>query len=435
MNKNRLKKSILCVSLLFCMIGHCIISVTADTQEFPYDKPLPTDYEGTLTMWGWDEEYYTAITEAFQKKYPNVKFEYTKVDGTNLLQKYEIALISGKELPDIAWAMVDYRGKMFELDMWELLDEAPYHVSLSQFFQYLQPKMVNSDGNICGIEQSLSPVGLMYQKDLAKEYLGTDDPKELETMLKDWSSFIDKGREVQQKSNGNVYIFFGSNDILQIVQSQQSQVWVDEKTLNAEKTFEKTLNLMCQFRDEKTSDGMAAYWRQTSSEKKHIFTPCTFWSVKLMEQELSVTKGSGQWGLMHIPEGSVSWGGTAMGITKSCKDKRLAWEFLKFATLSTEGAKVLHTLGLMTAAKQPYEEEPMLASYQSNLFGEQDIGIYFMEEIVPDIEGKALSEEDVVIQERLSLILSVIANDPSVTAQDAMQMLKNELEEAGICTE
>lgn len=405
----------------------------ARESETPYNEPLPKDYEGTLSMWGWDETYFKTIAQAFQEEYKNVTFEYTEVDGAKLLQKYEIALISGKELPDIAWAMIDYRGRMFELDMWEPLDEEPYLVSLDQFYEYIQPQIVNSHGKICGLEQSLSPVGLMYRKDLARKYLGTDDPQKLEAMLSDWDSFIEKGKEVQKKSKGEVYIFFGSNDILKIVQSQRKEVWTDEETINVEKTFGRTLDLMCRFRDERTADGSGAYWRQTAGERKHIFTPCTFWSVKLMEP--LDEKEKGQWGLIHIPEGSVSWGGTAMGITKSCKDKRLAWEFLKFAALSSEGAEALNQIGLMTAAKKPYEENPMLASYKSELFGEQDMGIYFMEEIVPDIKGRALEEEDMVIQERLDLILSVIANDSAVTADDALEMLEKELQEAGISTE
>lgn len=68
---------------------------------------------------------------------------------------------------------------------------------------------------------------------------------------------------------------------------------------------------------------------------------------------------------MSAPEGNANWGGTSMGITKTCKDKRLAWEFLKFATLSTEGARTLNSMGLMTTAKKPYEEDPSLKSYKS----------------------------------------------------------------------
>ncbi len=284
MSKKWNKKRILfvCACILSIFSVHSDAVENSDTAEISYDEPLPENYEGTLTMWGWDKEYYTTITQAFQEKYPNVKFEYVDVEGSNLLQKYEIALISGKELPDIAWAMIDYRGRMFELDMWETLNKEPYHMSLDQVYEYVQPKMVNSKGDICGIEQSLSPVGLMYRKDLARKYLGTDEPQKLEEMLKDWDSFIEKGRQVQKESDGEVYILFGSNDVLQIVQSQQTEVWTEAETIDAEKTFGRTLELMCRFRDEKTVDGMGAYWSQTSDEKKHIFTPCTLWSVKLM---------------------------------------------------------------------------------------------------------------------------------------------------------
>ena len=41
-----------------------------ETSEIPYDEPLPEDYKGTLSMWGWDNDYYQTITGAFQEKYP-----------------------------------------------------------------------------------------------------------------------------------------------------------------------------------------------------------------------------------------------------------------------------------------------------------------------------------------------------------------------------
>ncbi len=76
-------------------------TVQQEKAEIPYDEPLPRDYEGTLSMWGWDEDYYRTVTEAFQKKYPKVEFDYTEVEHKDLPQKYETALISGGELPDL----------------------------------------------------------------------------------------------------------------------------------------------------------------------------------------------------------------------------------------------------------------------------------------------------------------------------------------------
>lgn len=92
-------------------------SKNKETQEISFDEELPKDYEGTLTMWGWDTDYYQTVTQAFQEIYPNVTFEYTSVEHKDLPQKYETALIVGGELPDIAWSVIDFRGEVFELDM------------------------------------------------------------------------------------------------------------------------------------------------------------------------------------------------------------------------------------------------------------------------------------------------------------------------------
>ena len=174
-----------------------------DWQE-SYDEPLPADYEGTLSMWGWDDAYYKTVTEAFRKKYPNVKFEYTPVENGDLIQKYKTALITGGELPDIGWAVMAYRAEIFELDMWEPLNQEPYGFDISQVHECVRPQMMNSKRDVCGIEQTLAAAGLAYRRDLAEEYLGTDDPKELEAMFPDWQSFIEKGKEVYDNSNGTV---------------------------------------------------------------------------------------------------------------------------------------------------------------------------------------------------------------------------------------
>ena len=209
-------------------------AVYAEKAE-DYSEPLPEDYEGTLTMWGWDDPYFEGITKAFNKKYPNVKFEYTPMANGDSLQKYQTALATGTELPDIGWAIIDSRAKVFELDMWEDLSAEPYNFDINEVYDYLHPKMVNSKGAVCGIEQCLSPAGIAYRKDLAKEYLGTDDPKELEAMFPDWEAFIEKGKEVLEKSDGKVYMWPGIADAQQFIREQGAVSWIDGDTINATK--------------------------------------------------------------------------------------------------------------------------------------------------------------------------------------------------------
>lgn len=392
-----------------------------------YDSSLPADYEGTLSMWGWDDEYFKIVSEAFQEKYPNVKFEYTPVENGDLIQKYKTALITGGELPDIGWAVMAYRAGIFELDMWEPLNQEPYGFDISQVYECVRPQMMNSKGDVCGIEQSLAAAGLAYRKDLAMEYLGTDNPKELEAMFPDWQSFIAKGKEVYEKSGGKVYLWPGLADAQQFIREQQGISWIEGDTIHVTEALKHSLDIVCEFRDSHTSDTLEAWtpeWYEALGKGTHIFTGCATWSVAFeIEQYDPEGKDKGHWGLMSAPEGNILWGGTTMGITKTCKDKRLAWEFIKFATLSTEGAEVLSKLGLLTTALKPYEENSDLGSYQSPWFGNQDIGRYYLDEIAPNIQGRKTSVNDSVIHEGLNLINASLRKDPDMTSEEALQYL------------
>ncbi len=207
--------------------------------------------------------------------------------------------------------------------------------------------------------------------------------------------------------------------------------WADGGVIDVEKTFGRALELICRFRDGHISDHMAAWtpaWNAAFQEDGHIFTACATWTVQFTIQKYDKRgETKGHWGLMSAPEGNANLGGTAMGITKTCKDKRLAWEFLKFATLSTEGAKAINRIALMTTAKKPYEEAPELKSYKSPWFGEQDLGIYYMEKIVPHIKARTLTPQDGVVHDSLSMVLEVLNEDRDVGYEEAAEYLKQEL--------
>ena len=404
---------------------------STDGSVEDYSADLPSDYEGTLTMWGWDDAYFETMTKAFQEKYPNVKFEYTPMANGDTLQKYQTALAAGTELPDVAWAIVDSRAKVFELDMWEDLSAEPYNFDINEVFDYLHPKMVNSKGQVCGIEQSMSPAGLAYRKDLALEYLGTDDPKELEEMMPTWEDFIEKGKEVYEKSGGEVYMMQGLADAQQFIREQGAKSWIEDKTIKVTDVLSRSLELACEMRDNNVVDKLEAWtpaWYASFGEGKHIFAGCAPWSIQFnIIPNDPEGESTGHWALMNAPEGNISWGGTTLGISKTCKDKRLAWEFIKFATLSTEGAEAMNSISLLTSAKKPYEENPELRNMTSPWFGDQTLGEIFLDEIIPNIQARPMNFDDNVVHETLNLVTTALNNDPNMTADDAVAQLKDEL--------
>lgn len=394
---------------------------------------IPKDYEATLTMWGWDELYFKTMTEAFNGIYPNVKFEYIPITNKDFLQKYQTVIATGAQLPDIAWAIIDSRAKVFEFDMWEPLNQPPYNFDINGVFEYLHPLLVNSKGEVCGIEQGLNPAGMAYRRDLTLEYFGTDDPKELEKIFSSWEIFIEKGIEVQEKSNGEIFMLQGLGDAQQFIREQEAISWFEEGQVNVTEAFQRPLDLMVKFRDANITDQLEAWspaWYDSFSDGKHIFAGCATWSVPfVIEPNDEIGKNEGHWGLMNAPGGNINWGGTTLGISKTSEEKAIAWEFVKFATLSTEGARALNSIGFFTSAKQPYEEDESLKSFKSKWFGNQDLGAFFMGEIVPSISVRPMNIEDNVLHETLSLVTTTLMNDHEMTAEEALDLLNNEVKD------
>lgn len=398
-----------------------------------YAGELPLDYEGTLNMWGWDDKYVQAVTDAFCQKYPNVTIEYVPVENGDLFQNYQTAMLTGDELPDIGWALLAYRSEIFELDIWEALEGEPYCFSVDEVYPALHSRMINSKGNICGIEQALTVAGLAYRRDLALQYLGTDDVQELEAMLPDWEHFMEKGATVYESSGGEVCFLRSIAEIQNLIREQQEAPWVQQNTIKLTETLQESIEIAVKLRDTHTSDCLEAWtpeWYEAIEGERYLFIVAAPWSIEFeIERYDPEGKDSGRWGLMRAPGGSIFWGGTTMGITRTCQDKRLAWEFIKFATLSEEGAEVLQEIGMFTTAMKPYEENPDLRNYYNDWFGEQNVGAYFLDVLLPEACCRELSMQDGMIHDAMNLINAALQQDEHMTAEDAETHLKSYLQE------
>lgn len=428
------KKLLLLISLLliFLLVISSCESTPDDNNKKLEDSQSknPEDYDCTLTSWGWDKTYWETVTSEFQKKYRNIKFEFTPMANGDSLQKYQTAIAAGTDLPDIPWAIIDSRAKLFELDMWEPLNNSPYDFDINLVFEYLKPVMVNSKGDVCGIEQCVNPAGMAYRRDLAKDYFGTDDPEELQKLLPDWNTFIEEGKKVKEKSNGEIYMLPGMGDIQQIIREQDPTPWFDGDTVQITKSLKKSLDLIAQFRDAGIVDKLEAWspaWYASYGEGKHIFAGCATWTSQFVIQPNDKSgEGASHWGLMNIPEGNISWGGTTMGISKNCENKQAAWEFIKFATLSNEGAIAIKEIGFFTSAKDFYKD-PANSSFEDKWFGGQDTGKFFIDNIVPNIELKPMAKDSNVVHEALNLVITAMNGDKDMTSDDALAKLIEEV--------
>lgn len=403
-------------------VSQKIEETTGDVQK------NPEDYSGTITMWGWDENYTNKTVEAFNKVYPNIKVEFTPVQSGDYLQKIQTSAVAGTELPDIIWAEIGWRGRAYALDLWEDLEAEPYNVDTSTLIEYTLPLISNDQGQIVGIEKTLCPGALAYRRDLAKEYLGTDDNNALSEMFKDWDSFIAKGKEIKEKSGGKITMFASLGDVERVLEGQNSKTIVNGNTIDITSGLQGTLQTMTLMRDAGIVDKLEQWspaWSASYANGTSIFYPAASWSPQFVIKPNDPNE-LGRWGLMLPPGGGFNWGGTTLGISKTSNNKELAWQYIKWCTLTQEGARLIkEQLGFYPTLKEAYND-PTITSDKDPYFGGQDIGEFWFDSVMPSLQIRPLSKHDNVINDNMSLICKALVSDNTLDADKALQLFIDE---------
>ena len=334
-------------------------------------------------------------------------------------------------MPDIAWLEATYRGKLLSLDIWEDITKEPYNFDTSQVMDYLIPLETSESGIYVGPECP-SVAGLAYKRELAKEFLGTDDPKELEKMLSDWDSFIEKGKEVVDKSGGTVYMLSSLGAAGQILKGQSTEPFIVDNKLNLDTSMRPILEKLVEMKqvgmidvlDFNSAEEGASYARN-----EDIFYPCANWSLEFTIKS-NDKDGSGRWGFMLPPGGPFPWGGTVSAVPKDAVHKEEAVEFLKYFWLTEKGGELNRDyVGNFTSYKPAYEDESFY-SRPDEFFAGQDVLQVIAQDVLPNIKGVRLpSRYDQDIDDVYNLALKTInaSSDGNVSVDKLLESMKDEL--------
>lgn len=383
---------------------------------------------GKITIWGWEDSAFAEAIKRFNEQYPDVEVLYTPVSSSEYVQKIQMAIVSGTELPDIACLEIDSRGKLFTFDIWENLENGEYDFNRTDVVDYLIPLMTNQKEEIVCVDWQLCPSGLAYKRDLAKKYLGTDDPDELEKLLPDWDSFIEQGKKVSDTSNGEVYMFAGLGDVNRIIFNQITDPIVADGKINVTNTFSNLFNVQTAMRDAGISGNISIWsnaWSASFADKTNIFYPCATWIPYFLIQA-NDPNGQGNWGIISAPGGAFNWGGTAYAITKSSENKQAAWAFIKWMLFSDEGIAFNETVTQYPSpAKRAYEKEGYMSG--SNEYFGQDLSNVFFDKFLTNMKVRPLSEYDASLWDIVGLLTNEIMST-NITAGAALEMARTEVQ-------
>jgi len=394
------------------------------------------DQEITLTIWDWDEDHLTHMTQWYHEKHPNVNFETLVVSANDYMQKLQSAIASRSGVPDIILSELAYRGKVFELGILEDLSLAPYNVEKDDMFEFATELGSGPNGELYGVEQQICPSGLAYRRDLALEYLGTDDPDEISAMISDWDKTFEVGRQVIEKSDGTVTIFPGMTVLFaKILIGQNASNYIDGDHINLTQRYQEPLEIAAKFNQAgllgTQEDGTPAL-NNSYSAKEVIFYPCAPWSLK-WSITVNDPEGSGNWGLTTAPDEGFTYGGTSVSIYSGSENKEAAWDYIQEVYCTGDGVKEAYEkFGFMTGFKAPYEDEnsyfTTVEGQYDEYFGGQNLADYFINTIAINTAGQVQTKNQANVNTALSTVATQMTGDPTMTAADGLEALKREVQ-------
>ncbi len=227
------------------------------------------------------------------------------------LQKQSSAAADDKI--DIFLVEADYALKYVDTDYTvPVKDLGIADADIANQYKYTQDIVTDSDGVLKGLSWQGCPGILFYNREVAKEVLGSDDPATVQTYVKDWATF---NATAKTMADAGYKMVSSVNDTYRTYSNNVSTPWVVDGEIKIDDNIMNWVNdskAMVDAGYAGTHDLWSGDWSEGFYPEGKVF--CYFgpaWLVNFSmaaDQEGSIGN-LGQWGGTEGPQGFF-WGGT-----------------------------------------------------------------------------------------------------------------------------
>ncbi|WP_238005984.1 sugar ABC transporter substrate-binding protein [Dactylosporangium sp. AC04546] len=301
------------------------------------DVQAALDAGGTITVWAW-EPTLKQVAADFQAKYPKVKVDLVNAGtGDKQYTALQNAIKAGSGVPDLA--QVEYYAlPQFALAK-SLTDLGPYGAgALDGSFTPGPWNGVRSGVVVYGLPMDSGPMALFYNKEVFDKY-GVAVPAT-------WDEYVAAARKLHT-ADPKVYITSDTGDAgfttSMIWQAGGKPYTVDGTTVGvnfADAGTKRYTTLWQQLIDGKLLSpvtGWSDAWYKGLGDGTIATLVIGAWMPANLES--GVKAASGKWRVAPMPQWEAGGkatsenGGSALAIPAAGANKKLAWAFLKYATV------------------------------------------------------------------------------------------------------
>ena len=289
---------------------------------------LAEDTGKVLNIYVWNEEFKSRVTD----HYPgyeevdathgkigdvDVVWQITENQGNSYQDNLDTALKSQADAADddkvdIFLIEADYASKYCDTDYtMALSDLGITSEDLGDQYEYTQTIVKDSAGKIKGSSWQAASAGLIYNRDIALEVLGTEDPEEVQAAVADW----DKYNETAGKMADAGYTMCSVMDTYRTYSNNVSGKWVQDNKVVVDDNLMNWVDDSMELVDA-NAETTYALWGDDWAKGKYpegkqfcYFGPAWFFNFCLDADKEGTVANSGRWGFCEGPQ-SYYWGGT-----------------------------------------------------------------------------------------------------------------------------
>ncbi len=258
----------------------------------------------------------------------------------NILPENESA--SADDKVDIFLMEADYALKYVNSDVtMNVADLGISDSDLSDQYQYTKDIATDSDGNLKGLTWQACSAGLIYNREIAKEVLGSDDPEVVQEAVKDWESYRDTADKLKE---AGYYITSTVNDTFRVYSNNVSAPWVQDGKVVIDdniKAWVDDSKALVEAEETNTYDLWSDDWSKGFFPDGKVFAyfgPAWLINFSMQADQEGSIANSGNWGLVVGPQ-SFYWGGTWIAAATGTDNPTLVADIMKTMTTDTDVLK------------------------------------------------------------------------------------------------
>ncbi len=248
---------------------------------------------------------------------------------------------SADEKTDLFLLEADYAKKYINSEVEVTVPVADLGITdeeLSDQYQYTKDVVTDADGNLRGVTWQGCPGVLIYNRAIAQEVFGSDDPDVVQEKVKDWDTFNATADELKEAGYS---IMSTVNDSYRVYSNNVTSPWVVDGALNIDDNlmaWVDSAKALVDAGETSTAELWSDDWAKGFYEDGKVF--CYFgpaWLINFSmhaDDEASIA-AQGGWGATVGPQGFY-WGGTWIAAAKGTDNPTLVADIMRTMTTDVD---------------------------------------------------------------------------------------------------